>query len=217
MLYILAPFIFLLSLFTNGEPETDRSPANAGWTKEMCEKANTARDEKYLSEEEKKVIYYTNLVRTNPKLFAKTYLKNYLDSTRNQWRKKKYINSLYSDLNKASACPIIEPRRDLYESAKGHAIDMGAHGKIGHETSGGDSFQVRIGELKKTYGYVYENCQYGYPDALSIVIDLLVDEDVEDLGHRKTILNKDLRYAGVSIQPHKKFRVNCVIDYGTEK
>lgn len=216
MVYILAPLLFFFSLLHAPDKKVvDAIPA--GWSKEVCEKANTAKNENYLSDEEKKVFYYTNLVRTDPKLFAKTYLRHFLDSTKNQWKKKKYINSLYSDLSKASPAPLLIPKRDLFESAKSHAIDMGAHGKIGHETSGGDPFQARIEELKKSYGYVYENCQYGYPDALSIVVDLLVDEDVEDLGHRKTILNKDLKYAGVSIQTHKKFRINCVIDYATEK
>lgn len=215
MIYFLAPLFLVLSIFS-GEKEKP-NPAGA-WPKEVFEKANTARNESYLTEEEKKVIFYTNLVRFNPKLFSQTYLKNYLDSTRhNTFRKKKFINSLYSDLEKAPACPALEPRRDLFEVAKRHSIDMGAHGKIGHLTSGGDPFSARITEVKQYYGFVFENCQYGYPDALSIVIDLLIDQDVADLGHRKTILNPTLKFAGVSIQPHKKFRVNCVIDYATEK
>lgn len=215
MIWFLAPLLFVLQLIS-GEGNDPRT-GSTGWTKEVHAKANTAKDESYLNEQEKKVIYYTNLVRVNPKLFADTYLKNYLDSTKSIFRKKKYIASLYKDLEKASPCPQLLPRRDLFDLAKRHSIDMGAHGKIGHQTSGGDPFSARIEELKKTYGFVYENCQYGYSDALSIVVDLLIDEDVADLGHRKTILNPTLKYAGASIQPHKKFRVNCVIDYATEK
>ena len=216
MIALLAPLILFLSYFHDGDPAVAETGPGT-WSKEIFEKANTARDEKYLNDQEKRVIFYTNLVRVNPKLFADTYLKNYLDSTSSLFRKKKYIASLYKDLEKASPSPILQPRKDLFLLAKRHSIDMGAHGKIGHMTSGGDPFTARIKELKDTYGFIYENCQYGYSDALSIVIDLLIDEDVEDLGHRKTVLNPTLKYAGVSIQPHKKFRVNCVIDYATEK
>jgi len=48
---------------------------------------------------------------------------------------------------------------------------------------------------------------------LSVVIDLLIDTDVANFGHRKTILNCDLQFVGVSIQLHNKFRTNTVIEY----
>jgi hypothetical protein len=44
-------------------------------------------------------------------------------------------------------------------------------------------------------------------------MSLLIDKDVAGTGHRKTILDKRLVYAGVSIQPHKEYRWNCVIDF----
>ena len=61
-----------------------------------------------------------------------------------------------------------------------------------------------------------ENCSYGYQDALSIVITLLIDDGIKDLGHRKNILNESYNSVGVAIRPHKKYRVNCVIDFGNQ-
>ena len=62
------------------------------WDPAVLEKANTAQDTRYLKEDEKQVIYYTNLVRTDGQLFSETYLQWYLDST--QADINNYIRSL---------------------------------------------------------------------------------------------------------------------------
>jgi uncharacterized protein YkwD len=59
-----------------------------------------------------------------------------------------------------------------------------------------------------------ENCQYGYNDGLSIVIDLLIDEEIPDLSHRKSLLNSEVKFIGVAIRKHKIYRYNCVIEMG---
>ena len=50
---------------------------------------------------------------------------------------------------------------------------------------------------------------------LSIVITLLIDDGIKGLGHRKNILNESYNSVGVAIRPHKSYRVNCVIDFGS--
>jgi uncharacterized protein YkwD len=42
----------------------------------------------------------------------------------------------------------------------------------------------------------------------------MIDEGVSDLGHRKNILDKEYTAAGVSIQPHKRYKVNAVMNFG---
>ena len=59
-----------------------------------------------------------------------------------------------------------------------------------------------------------ESNQYGFPDALSIVIDLLIDDDMESLIHRKTLLHKELKYVGIGIRSHKKYRINSSLLFG---
>lgn len=204
-------FFFLLSY---ASPIAFSQKMTLEWDRRIIEEANTASNENYLSEEEKKVIFYTNLVRLDPKLFEKTYLANYLDSAK--FRDSKWIFSLKKELKEAKPSEPLTPQKDLYEVAKAHAIDMGKSGKIGHVSSNGTYFSKRIEMLKKNYDFIYENCQYGYKDALSIVIDLLIDEGIQDFGHRKAILNPALKFTGASIQPHRRYRFNCVIDYGTE-
>ena len=67
------------------------------WDAKILAKANTAARESYLTKQEKDVILYLNLVRLNPKLFSETYLKKYLDSTRES---DGYVSSLKKTLNK---------------------------------------------------------------------------------------------------------------------
>ncbi|MCZ6692800.1 MAG: CAP domain-containing protein, partial [Bacteroidetes bacterium] len=58
-----------------------------------------------------------------------------------------------------------------------------------------------------------ENCAYGLYSPLDIVMGLLIDEGVSDLGHRKNILNPDYKVIGVAIRPHKSYGTNCVQDF----
>jgi uncharacterized protein YkwD len=41
-----------------------------------------------------------------------------------------------------------------------------------------------------------------------------MDEGVDDLGHRKNILNPKFHHLGVSRQPHSKEQLNTVMSFG---
>jgi hypothetical protein len=189
-------------------------PGTQEWNSAIILKCNTAKDIGYLTAEEKGVIFYLNLVRVNPNLFARTYLKNYLDTA--PIKKSVYLESLQNELESMSPVDIVEPQYDLYEVAKKHATEMGIQGKTGHVSLSGESYEKRAINLSKRYLKAMENCQYGYKEALSIVIDLLIDEDIPDLSHRKSLLNSDVKYVGVAIKKHKVYRYNCVIEMGYE-
>ncbi len=182
------------------------------WDDTTIGHCNTAKDIGYLTAEEKAVIFYLNLVRVNPKLFARTYLKNYLDTA--PIKKSAYMESLIKELESMVPIEVVEPQYDLYEVAKKHATEMGMQGKTGHISLSGESYEKRAIDLSNRYVKAMENCQYGYNDALSIVIDLLIDEDIPDLSHRKSLLNKEVKFIGASIKKHKVYRYNCVIEMG---
>ena len=48
-----------------------------------------------------------------------------------------------------------------------------------------------------------ENCSYGFNEALTIVITLLIDEDIEGVGHRKNILKESCNSVGSPFVPTK--------------
>lgn len=186
------------------------------WDAATLEKANTAKDASYLSDDEKKVIYYTNLVRLNPDLFYKTFYSKYADSVK--IKESSFTRSLNMDLtSRFKPMDVVIPKEDLSTEAKDHAVDSGKSGKMGHFTSDNKSFAVRVAKFKGVYGAVSENCDYGVKDPLGIVIDLLVDEDQAAVEHRKLILDKKQKYIGVSIQPHSKKKWTCVMDFAADK
>ncbi len=175
--------------------------------KDLLLKANTAKEANYLTEDEKLVILIMNIARINGPLFVKNILNNQTsgNSTPN-------FKSLINDLNNTKDIEPFLPANGLHQSSEYHAKDMGEKGTIGHQSSDGTSTFVRIRRYAQG-GYMAENCAYGSSDPLAIVLQLLIDEGVSSLGHRKSILSKDYSYVGVSIQPHSTYGYNCVQDF----
>jgi uncharacterized protein YkwD len=203
------------TLFLSFDKPTGNYPFEK-WDATTLEKANTAKNAVGYSDEEKKVVYYTNLVRLNPDLFAKTYLAQYMDSTKAKSTAasqslKSGLTSMYKPME------ILTVKQDLTDEALDHAKDSGKSGKLGHFTSDGKSYEARMKKFKGTYTTTAENCDYGINTGLSIVIHLLIDEGQATVEHRKTILDKNLKYVGVSIQPHKKEKWTCVMDFANAK
>jgi uncharacterized protein YkwD len=197
-------------LFSFGNP-VNNYPFDK-WDAATLEKANTAKDAVGYSAEEKKVVFYTNLSRLNPELFAKTYFQKYMDSTKT--KEKSNTRSLKNDLTtKYKPMDVLTIKEDLSAEAKDHAEDSGKKGNLGHFTSDGKSYDFRMKKFKGVYTTTAENCDYGNKDGLSIVIHLLIDEGQGTIEHRKTIMDKNLKYLGVSIQPHKKEKWTCVMDF----
>ena len=176
------------------------------WSNQELAKANTAQNTN-LSEQEKLVFFYCNLARLNGEKFKQTYAAKKLTGN------SSYVTSLKRDLSQTKDLPMLYPEKNLCETAKYHAVDMGTHNMTGHNSSDGTSFSQR---LKKYYSSSFcgENCSYGYSDALDIVMQLLIDEGVTSLGHRTNILNPKYNAMGTSIQPHKYYSYNCVQDFG---
>lgn len=206
--------IALVIIFLNVTAYSQKITPFSSWKSSDLAKANTARTLKDISFQEKKVIFYINLARMNGKLFVETYLKDYMEDVRIP--KNKYYRSLVKTLKTQESLHPLLPQEDLIKEAQKHAKEMGKTGKKGHRSANFKSFDERMKKYKKKYTKLKESNQYGYPDALSIVIDLLIDEDKESLIHRKTLLHKDLKYIGVGIRAHKKYRINTSLLFGGE-
>jgi uncharacterized protein YkwD len=183
------------------------------WDAATLEKANTAKDAAGYSDDEKRVVFYTNLSRLNPDLFAKTYFQKFMDSTK--MKETSFTRSLKNDLTtKYKPMDVLTIKEDLSAEAKDHAEDSGKKGNLGHFTSDGKSYEFRMKKFKGVYKTTAENCDYGYKDGLAIVLHQLIDEGTATIEHRKNIMDKDLKYVGASIQPHKKEKWTCVMEFG---
>ncbi|MBN1184189.1 MAG: CAP domain-containing protein [Bacteroidales bacterium] len=178
------------------------------WDKVTIEKANTGKDSSFLTDPEKEVILLCNLARMNGKLFTETFVKKYIGD---EVHTNDNITSLISDLKNQTPMEPLYVSKVLYEAALEHAKESGENGTTGHDNFGG-----RYYNANKIFDMVGENCDYGNQYSLNIVMSLLIDEGVPSLGHRINILRDRYTHIGVSIQPHKTYRYNCVMGFGGE-
>ncbi|HON78177.1 MAG TPA: glutaredoxin domain-containing protein [Spirochaetota bacterium] len=182
----------------------DVTPQNdSGWN---IAAIDTARNVDYLSQGEKDVVLLLNKARTNPSLFARTYLESRRNSSN-------YARECYQQMLSMSPIGALRPSRALSSAAKDHAMDMGQNGRTGHVGTDGSNMSTRIRRHGQWQRTISENCSYGHSDPLEIVLQLLIDHGVPSRGHRKNILNGSSNYVGVSIQPHNGYRFNCVQDF----
>lgn len=189
---------------------TDKEYSFEEWNDPIYMLANTGENADYLTRQEKNVLYIINLCRINPKLFEATYLKRYLKE--NPDEKGSYASSLKRKLKSMDALFPFQPDSLISLAAQIHAKDYGEKGKEGH----GGLYGSPEGRMKH-FGCIgditAECCDYGMETATEIILHLLVDNGVAGVGHRKILLDPELRRTGISIQPHKQYDVNCVMDF----
>jgi uncharacterized protein YkwD len=58
-----------------------------------------------------------------------------------------------------------------------------------------------------------ECISYGMDAGLSIVLQLLIDDGVPSLGHRHICFSKEYKEVGISLKKHKRYGINCVLDF----
>lgn len=182
------------------------------WDDSVKTAAHTATKIRYMSENEKDVLYWLNLARMKPDLFAELYLDpfvklhNYEDwicCGEGGWGMQSnvtYLNTLYLQMATMKSLPALQPDEDCYRSAECHATESGKTGYVGH---------ARVN--CKSY-FSGECCDYGNSKGLDVILNLLIDNGVPSLGHRKICLG-DYRIAGISQKPHKYYRFNTVLDF----
>ncbi|MDX2432572.1 MAG: CAP domain-containing protein [Bacteroides sp.] len=202
--------IFLIYLLLPGKIISAQNTVWDQWDAGVIDELFTSRDIPYMNEEEQKVILFMNMARHDGPLFADTFVKLYVEEEK--IAKNSYLKSLYRDLKKVAGLTPLIPEEDLTSVAQGHATKSGKSGHVGHK-----NMDKRFAPLEgNPYLGWAENCSYGYQEALSIVVTLLIDDGIKGLGHRKNILNESYNSVGVAIRPHKSYRVNCVMDFGNK-
>ncbi|RZL13620.1 MAG: CAP domain-containing protein [Pedobacter sp.] len=196
------------------------------WSPEQLSAANTAADANYLNQEEKNMVFYLNLIRTDGSLFFNTYFKEYVERTNIEMRKysnyndvridkkSKYYRSLEEDLKKIKGLKILLPHEKLSRVSAAHAVDLGKTNRVSHDSSNGKTFAQRISSAFPNHAAA-ENLAFGSMTGLDIMCALLLDQNVTGLGHRKNILNStsNFTHIGVSIKPHPTYRLTGVMDF----
>ncbi len=175
------------------------------WNNSRYKVCNTAENARYMTEKEREVIHILNLVRMDPKLFCETVVKkgnsisSFIDPA-----SVEYYQTLVTTLNEMRPLGILFPDSLCYVSAECHALSGGKRGYVGHDR--------QSAQCRKSKHYMGECCNYGSKDPLEILLVLLQDKGIESLGHRKICLGAYTKI-GVSIEDHKSYRYNAVLDF----
>lgn len=182
-----------------------------GFPDKISAELNTAHSADYLTEEEKEVILLINLIRYDGAQFWESLAKPYIQAE--QIAASRYTRSLEKDLNSSQRLQPLHPNKTLYNVAKRHAVASGKEGKLGHTSSAG-TFEQRLKPLIGEFNYLLENSDYGSSEAMDIVMNLMIDDGIPDVGHRKNIMHEKVNTIGVAIAPHKTYRHTCVQVFG---
>jgi uncharacterized protein YkwD len=80
---------------------------------------------------------------------------------------------------------------------------------MNHKGTDGSMAWDRVSRYGDWKTKIAENMTFGPATAHDVVASLIVDDGITDRGHRKNVLDPDVRLVGISCGPHKALRVMC--------
>lgn len=175
-----------------------------GFSKSQIDSASTAKSISFLTSDEKAVITHINLARMYPKLYAKHVVLKYDEKKLGYAFGPEYAKSkaaLVKKLNEMNSLKPLQFDSAMYDIAKCWAIESGKLGK------------VATGRVNCKGGYSSECCSYGFSKAVDIVMQMLVDYNDPNAGHRNIIFTSYFKLIGVKVSPHKSYKHTCVMDF----
>lgn len=198
------------------------APASAGRAADLNDKGHPpARDDERLA---RAVLEEMNRVRTDPAGYVQV-LRDYRAQfdglvvrrpgriAIRTYEGVAAVDEAIRFLQDQAPAPPIRHDPTLDKAARDLVLDQGPAGGFGHYGSNGATFVDRF----VRYGdgpYGAENISYGYDTAREVVIQLLVDDNVPNRGHRVTMFNPRYVRMGANCGPHALYTSMCVIDYG---
>ncbi len=173
------------------------------WSKPELDSAKTADTCQFLNAIEKDAIMYLNLARLFPQKFAKIELSGYYGTKKygDYLKDSPYIISLQQMLDTIQPMSRLIPVDSMAENAKCFAIEMGDSGYTGHE-------RIKCAKEKK----YAECCSFGMNTGKDIMMQMLIDHNIESLGHRKNCLNVTYTKIGLALHTHTEWGHCCVIE-----
>lgn len=187
------------------------------FSESQISRANTASNCAYLSPEERNVVLYLNLARHDGPTFLAQYILPHITEENLDPVEQKYLISLLAELRQTRNLPPLYPDPTLTLAARDHARDLAQSRTFAHRSADGTSYPERIARYLTDNQYIAANecLATGYHDGLMTVIQLLIDQNVVDLGHRKALLDPEMRYLGVSTLPHPSHEWVSVLEFAS--
>jgi uncharacterized protein YkwD len=166
------------------------------WKAEQLAAANTCDTISILQQEEKNAILYLNLARMFPKDFLK-----YEIYPRQSSIQTSYYNSLVKTMSAMKPVAPVRFDRVMYENALCFANEQGPTTRVGHN------------RFKCGASYLGECISYGQETGQDIALQLIIDEDVPSLGHRKMCLSPAYKKVGIKNGEHGLHGFMSVVDF----
>jgi hypothetical protein len=164
-----------------------------------------------LSKQEKEIIYWTNYSRKDPKRFWDSVMVPVLAAF--PQLRGKFASSLKADLSNSSRLPMFALNDTLILSARGHALDIGLKtANVSHTSTDGTTFSNRL-QKAGIRNCGSENMSLGNGDVLMSLAMLYLDYGLENLGHRRTLLNPEYIYMGVGATSYGREQLFYVQDF----
>lgn len=143
----------------------------------------------------RKLLYWTNYSRNNPKKFWDSAVVPLLAIFPPM--NKPEAQSLKVDLIKARSLPMFTLNQLLISTAQLHAPDIGGkRAPIGHTSTNGTDFGARMKKAGIRY-CASENISLSSQSILLSTVLLYLDIGLPGLGHRKALLDPNLKEIGV--------------------
>jgi uncharacterized protein YkwD len=122
------------------------------------------------------------------------------------------VDEAIAFLERQSPVGPLAPAPLLANAAADHVAEQGPRGATGHRSKDGADPRDRV-RRRGGGNYVAETITYGPPSGVEVVRQLIVDDDVPNRGHRRTVFAAEMRFVGIRCGPHTSYRVMCVAEF----
>ena len=114
-------------------------------------------------------------------------------------------------LRQTKPLPALRVSPGIALATRDHVNDQAPRGLMNHKGTDGSMAWDRVSRYGEWKSKISENMTFGAATAHDVVSELLIDDGITDRGHRKNILDAQVKLVGASCGPHKSFRVMCDI------
>ncbi|MEC5028468.1 MAG: CAP domain-containing protein [Oscillatoria sp. PMC 1051.18] len=177
-----------------------------------------------LSSLEREIVAEMNKARANPNAYADKLeaLKPYYEGNLLSLPGKtplvteeglSAVEEAIAFLRDAEPLPPLNVSMGMSQAARDLVQYQGPRGETGHSGRDGSQTWDRIGRYGQASGNQGENISYGTDTAEEVVLQLIIDDGVENRGHRDNIFSSDYQYTGVACGEHAQQDKMCVITY----
>ena len=101
----------------------------------------------------------------------------------------------------------------LAKACKAHTASAGPAGIIGHKGAKGETFDEFIAMYGQFQGHEGQNIAYGRTEALGLIAQFIIDENVPDRGHRRNIFKAHFKVMGSFTGDHAKQKYMTCVDF----